>query len=215
MARSDQALISDSFTQGKPQLEWLPYPHFNQDTLRGSIDDTSPEGEPGIGILDNKNAGGFAALSYPAATAVSDFYLEAWIYVQVTHGEKGALNGIAFRIDTAAGNFYRVATQFMGADPALSLAYVGKQTNHFPEYLARWRGAQIPGGAPQRSGWQKFAIAVQDSKAEVYWNEAKLPDGPFPVDRVQAGFVGVYANFVGGLGHAETKIDRLRVWGGK
>ena len=209
--QSDKAQISDSFTNGKPELEWLPYPHFNQDKLRGTIDNTSPEGEPGIGVLDNQNAGGFAALSYPATAALANLYLEVWIYAQVTHGEKGPLNGIAFRIDTVAGNFYRLATQFMGAEPALSLAYVGKETNHFPEYLARWKGEEIPGGAPQRSGWQKIAIAVQDSKAEVYWNETKLAGGPFPIDRVQSGVIGVYANFVGGLGHAETKIDGLRV----
>jgi hypothetical protein len=210
--QSDEPLIRDSFTNGKPELEWLPYPHFNQDNLRGTIDNTSPENEPGIGLLDNQNAGGFAALSYPATAALSDFYLEAWIYAQVTRGEKGSLSGIAFRVDTVAGNFYRLATQFMGAEPALSLAYVGKETNHFPEYLARWKGDEIPGGAPQGSGWQKIALAVQDSKAEVYWNETRLPGGPYPIDRVQSGFIGVYANFVGGLGHAETKIDGLRVW---
>src|SRR5918997_6980662 len=80
---SDEPLIRDSFTNGKPELQWLPYPHFNQDTLRGTIDNTSPEGEPGIGLLDNENAGGFAALSYSATTALSDFYLEAWIYAEV------------------------------------------------------------------------------------------------------------------------------------
>lgn len=210
--QSDEASIRDRFTNGRPELDWLPYPNFNQDKLRGTIDKTSPEGEPGVGVLDNKNVGGFAALSYAATKALSDFYLEAWIYAQVTQGENGPLNGIAFRIDTAAGNFYRVATQLMGAEPALSLAYVGKETNHFPKYLARWKGDEIPGGVPQSSGWQKIAIAVQDNKAEVYWNKTKLPGGPFLVDQVQSGFIGVYANFVGGLGHAETKIDGLRVW---
>ena len=28
-----------------------------------------------------------------------------------------------------------------------------------------------------------------------------------PVDKISRGFVGVYANFVGGLGEATTKID--------
>jgi hypothetical protein len=212
MLRSNEALISDSFVNGKPELEWLPYPHFNQDKLRGAIDKTSPEGEPGVGLLDNRNAGGFAALSHPASGALSDFYLQVWIYAQVTDFDKGPLNGIAFRIDTVAGNFYRLAIHFIGANPMLSLAYVGKETNHFPKYLARWKGEEIPGGAPQSSGWHKIAIAVQDGKAEVYWDETQLRGGPFSIDRVQAGLIGVYANFVGGLGHAETKIDALRVW---
>ncbi|HET9883937.1 MAG TPA: hypothetical protein VFS81_19450 [Candidatus Binatia bacterium] len=209
---SGEASIRDSFRNGTPELDWLPYPNFNQDNLRGTIDETSPEGEPGVGVLDNKNAGGFAALSYASTNSLSDFYLEAWIHAQVTRGEKGPLNGIAFLIDTVSGNFYRLATQFMGAEPTLSLAYVGRETNHFPEYLKRWKGEEIPGGAPQSSGWQKIAIAVYDSKAELYWNGTNLPGGPFPIDRVQSGHIGVYANFVGGLGHAETKVDGLRVW---
>lgn len=209
---SGEASIRDSFRNGTPELDWLPYPNFNQDNLRGTIDETSPEGEPGVGVLDNKNAGGFAALSYASTNSLSDFYLEAWIYAQVMRGEKGPLNGIAFLIDTVSGNFYRLATQFMGAEPTLSLAYVGRETNHFPEYLKRWKGEEIPGGAPQSSGWQKIAIAVYDSKAELYWNGTNLPGGPFPIDRVQSGHIGVYANFVGGLGHAETKVDGLRVW---
>ena len=72
----------------------------------------------------------------------------------------------------------------MGAEPALSLAYVGKETNHFPEYLGRWSREEIPGGTPQSSGWQKIAIAVQNNKAQAYWNGTKLPGGPFPLDRV-------------------------------
>jgi hypothetical protein len=213
--RSGEASIRDSFTNGRPELDWLPYPNFNQDNLRGMIDETSPEGEPGVGVLDNKNVGGFAALSYAATNSLSDFYLETWIHAQVTPGEKGPLNGIAFRIETVSGNFYRLATQFTGVEPTLSLAYVGKETNHYPEYLKRWKTDEIPGGAPQSTGWQKIAIAVQDSKAEIYWNGTKLPGGAFPVDRVHSGYIGVYANFVGGLGHAETRIDDLRVWPGK
>ena len=73
-------------------------------------------------------------------------------------------------------------------------------------------GGRDPGGAPQSSAWQKIAISVRDGTAEIYWNETKLPGGPFPIDRVQSGYFGVYANFVGGLGYAETKVDGLRVW---
>ena len=180
--------------------------------MRGTIDETSPEREPGVGVLNNKNVGGFAALSYAATNSLSDFYLDTWIYAQVTPGERGPLNGIAFHIDTVSGNFYRVATQFMGPQPALSLAYVGKETNHYPRYLARWKGAEIPGGPPQSSAWQKIAISVRTGTAEIYWNETKLPGGPFPIDRVQSGYFGVYANFVGGLEYAETKVEGLRVW---
>jgi hypothetical protein len=115
--RSGEASIRDSFTNGRPELDWLPYPNFNQDNLRGTIDETSPEGEAGVGVLDNKNVVGFAALSYAATISLSDFYLETWIHAQVTRAGNGPLNGIAFHIDTVSGNFYRVATQFMGAEP--------------------------------------------------------------------------------------------------
>ena len=206
-----EPLIKDSFPAGKPELKWVPYPHFNLDNLHGSTEQISPVGEPGVGILDNRNAGGFAALSYADVAPVSDFYLETWIHVEVSDADKGPLNGIAFRIDPIGGNFYRVATQFT-AEPRISLAYVGKDTNHFPHYLAVWKDAEIPGGAPRASGWHEIAVQIRDDKAEVYWNGSKLPGGPFVVDRVQSGFIGVYANVVGGLGLAETKIDRLRVW---
>lgn len=31
--------------------------------------------------------------------------------------------------------------------------------------------------------------------------------GPFDVDRIKRGFAGIYANYVGGLGEATTKVD--------
>lgn len=208
-----EPLIKDSFPGGKPELLWVPYPHFNHDNLRGSGEETSPEGQPGIGVLDNKNAGGFAALSYVEGVSLRDFYLETWMYAEATAADKGPLNGIAFRIDPTGGNFYRLAAQFT-SEPRISLAYVGKDTNHFPDYLIVWTQEKIPGGAPREGKWHKVAIQVYAHKAEVYWNDVKLPGGPFTVDRVHNGYVGVYANVVGGFGIAETKIDSFRVWAG-
>jgi len=52
-----------------------------------------------VGVLDNENAGRSLRSLMPRHTR-SDFYLEAWIYAQVTRGEKGPLNGIAFLIDS-------------------------------------------------------------------------------------------------------------------
>jgi hypothetical protein len=92
---TDVITIRDSFTGGKPELAWRPYPYFNKDTLKGAIDRSSPEGEPGVGVLDNRNAGGFAALSYADTPPLAGFHLETWLHVQVSAEEKGALNGIA------------------------------------------------------------------------------------------------------------------------
>jgi hypothetical protein len=35
----------------------------------------------------------------------------------------------------------------------------------------------------------------------------ELKGGPFLVDNISREFVGVYANYVGGLGEATTKVD--------
>jgi hypothetical protein len=210
MERNGPVIIRDSFTNGTPEIAWRPYPFFNQDNLKGEIDPSSPEGEPGVGVLDNRNAGGFAALSYADTRPFEDFHLETWLHVEVTEEEKGSLNGIAFRVDPVHDKYYRFATQF-GAEPSLSLAYVGKDTRHFPVIVAQWKATALPGGAPKRSGWHRVAIEVKNNAAEIFWNSVRLPGGPFRLDRIGSGYIGVYATYTGGRGIAETKIDGLRV----
>ncbi|HWO43170.1 MAG TPA: hypothetical protein VNO43_15315 [Candidatus Eisenbacteria bacterium] len=212
-AASDRAVpmvIRDSFTRGTPELAWRPYPYFNQDNLAGALDPSSPEGEPGVGVLNNGTAGGFAALSYAETRPLADFRLEAWLHVQVTDAEKGALNGIAFRVDPREDKYYRFATHFT-AEPSLSLAYVGKDTRHFPVEVAQWQGVTLPGGPPKRSGWHRVVIEVKNDAAEIFWDATRLSGGPFRLDRIGAGYVGVYATYTGGRGRAETKIDGLRI----
>lgn len=208
--RANRMIIQDSFTRGIPQLEWRPYPYFNQDNLKGRIDPSSPEGEPGVGVLDNGTAGGFAALSYAETAPLQNFYLEAWLHVQVTEEAKGSLNGIAFRVDPVRDRYYRFAAHF-AAEPSLSLAYVGKETNHFPVTVAEWKGAALPTGAPKRSGWHRVVIEINSDGAEIVWDSTRLAGGPFRLDRIPSGYVGVYATYTGGRGIAETKIDGLRV----
>jgi hypothetical protein len=204
------AIISDSFTGGTPELAWRPYPHFNNDNLKGATDSSSPEGEPGVGVLDNGGAGGFAALSYADTRRLEDFQLEAWLHVQVTKQEKGSLNGIAFRVDPDNDKYYRFAVHF-AAEPSLSLAYVGRDSNRFPVMVAEWKAAALSGGAPETSGWHRVVIEVKNHTAEIFWDSMRLPGGPFRLDRIGSGLVGVYATFTGGRGIAETKIDGLRI----
>ncbi len=203
-------LFSDTFAGGVAQLPWAPFPYFNLDNLTGTQDPTSPSPEKGVGILTNNNAGGFAALSYVTRDVPSDFFLESWVYVTVTQAQQGALNGLVFRADPGQGRFFRVAGQF-AAQQELTLAYVGQDTQNFPIYLARWKGEELPGGPLVASGWHKIGIRVVSDSAEVYWDGTMLPGGPFPVDRSPAGFVGVYATYTGGLGHAETRVDDFTV----
>jgi len=211
MDQANPATIRDSFTSGTPELAWRPYPYFNKDNLKGAIDPSSPEGEPGVGVLDNGVAGGFAALSYADTNPLEDFHLEAWLHVQVTEREQGSLNGIAFRVDPVRDKYYRFAACF-AAEPSLSLAYVGEDTRHFPVMVAEWNAAVLPGGAPKRSGWHRVVIEVKNNEAEIFWDSIRLPGGAFRLDRIGSGFIGVYATYTGGRGIAETKIDGLRVW---
>jgi hypothetical protein len=211
MDSAGKPLFADEFTGGNPELEWLPYPHFNRDNLHGALDPSSPGADPGVGVLDNRKVGGFAALSYANTAEVSDFYLEAWLYTQVAAEDRGPLNGIAFRVDPAGDRFYRLAAHF-NAQPSLSLAYVGRDSNHFPVYLAQWKAAELPRGKPNTSGWHRVAVEVRNNELEVYWDCAKLDGGPFKLDRVGSGYIGAYANVTGGPGIAETKLDGLRVW---
>jgi len=210
MNRASPAILRDSFTSGTPELIWRPYPYFNKDNLKGGIDPSSPEGEPGVGVLDNRNTGGFAALSYADTRPLEDFYLEAWLHVQVTEAEKGSLNGIAFRVDPVHDRYYRFAARF-DAEPSLSLAYVGKDTKRYPVVVAEWKGEALPGGAPKQGGWHRVVIEVRNDAAEIFWDSIRLSGGPFRLDRVDSGTIGVYATYTGGQGIAETKIDGMRI----
>lgn len=210
MEKTTPLIIRDSFTSGTPELSWRPYPYFNKDNLKGAIDPSSPEGEPGVGVLDNGTAGGFAALSYADTRPLRDFHLETWLHAQVTEQDKGALNGVAFRVDPVHDKYYRFAAHFTAA-PSLSLAYVGKDSKHFPVMVAEWKADAIPGGAPKRSGWHRVVIEVKNDAVEIFWDSNRLPGGPFRMDRIGAGFIGVYATYTGGRGIAETKIDGLHV----
>lgn len=204
------APIEDSFTGGKLSLVWRPYPYFNGDNLKGALDASSPEGEPGVGVLDNGTEGGFAALSYAETHTLENFRLEVWLHVQVSRNEKGALNGIAFRVDPVQDKYYRFAAQFH-AEPSLSLAYVGRDTKHFPVLLGQWKAANIPGGVPEQDGWHRVTIEVKNDFAEISWDSVRLAGGPLRLDRINSGYVGVYATYTGGRGIAETKIDGLRI----
>jgi len=67
-------------------------------------------------VLDNKNLGGFAALSYTATDSLSDFYLETWVYPQAPMARKARWLASLF-LSILTGNFYRLATQFISAEP--------------------------------------------------------------------------------------------------
>lgn len=209
VAFAQEPTIKDSFPNRRPDLRWAPFPYFNLDNLEGERDSEAPDGDNGIGVLKNANVGGFASLSYAVTRQMVNFYLEAMVYCPVTEGNKGSLSGIAFLIDPIEGNFYRLVCDFKTNDPTLNLAYVGLDTRNFPVYLKFWNSKEIPDGIPKESNWHKMAVKVKDGRATAYWDLKELKGGPFIVDKIQRGFVGVYANFVGGLGEATTRVDSL------
>ena len=208
---SQEQIVKDSFPDGKPELRWVPFPFFNLDNLEGAMDDKAPNGDKGVGILRNANVGGFASLSYVVTRQVNNFYLETLVYCPVTEGNKGPLTGLAFLIDPVKGSFYRFVCDFKTSDPTLNLAYVGIDTRNYPVFLKFWDSKEIPGGVPGKSGWHRIAIRVKNGKATIYWDRKELTGGPFIVDKIPRGFVGVYANFVGGLGEATTKVDSFKL----
>ncbi len=211
IAFSQGLSYKDNFPNGRSELRWAFFPYFNLDNLEGAKDSKAPDGDNGIGILKNTNVGGFASLSYAVTRQMENFYLEAIVYCPVTEGSKGPLSGIAFLIDPIKGGFYRFVCDFKTNDPALNLAYVGLETRNFPVYLKFWDPKEIPGGVPKESGWHKMAVRIKDGRVTAYWNGKELKGGPFFVDKIQRGFSGVYANFVGGLGEATTKVDSFLI----
>lgn len=211
VASAETLSIKDNFPDGRPELRWAPFPYFNRDNLEGARDGKAPDGDHGIGLLKNRNAGGFASLSYAVTPQMGNFYFESMIYCPVTEGSKGPLAGIAFLIDPIGGNFYRLLCDFKTNDPTLNLAYVGNETRNFPVYLKFWDEEGIPGGIPKEAGWHKMAVRVRDGKGTAYWDGRELKGGPFPVDKIRKGFAGIYANHVGGLGEATAKVDMFLI----
>jgi hypothetical protein len=126
---AENLTFKDNFPNGRAELRWAFFPYFNLDNLEGARDSKAPDGDNGIGVLKNTNAGGFASLSYAVTRQVENFYLEAMVYCPVTEGNKGPLSGIAFLIDPIKGSFYRFVCDFKTNDPTLNLAFVGVYVN--------------------------------------------------------------------------------------
>lgn len=203
--------FKENFAGGKTELKWSFFPFFNLDNLHPVIDPKAPDGDSGIGVLNNSNAGGFASLSYAVTDELTNFYFEAMVFCPVTDKPKGPLSGIAFLIDPIRGAFYRIACDFKLNDPSINLAYVALETRNYPVFLRFWNLNEIPGGIPEKSSWNKVGVRVKDGKATIFWNNKKLPGNPIHVDRIKKGFIGVYTNFVGGFGYAETRVDQITV----
>jgi hypothetical protein len=206
----DAVLFTEDFSNSNSNLNWLPFPGFNDDTLLPILDPTTPQGDLWAGRQTNTQLGGFAAMSYAGMANLTDYTIEAWVYTTVVPVEKPPLNGLAVRVDPENQQFYRLASHF-GADRRLTFAYVGSDSNNFPIFLGSWKQEDILGGLPAESSWHKMAIKCTGNRFWVYWDDQELPGCPIEDERIGHGFFGVYANYVGAKGIIETRVDAIRV----
>jgi hypothetical protein len=206
----DAVLFTEGFSGSSLNLNWLPFPGFNDDTLLPVLDPTTPQGDLWAGRQTNTQLGGFAAMSYAGMANMADYTIEAWVYTIVVPVEKPPLNGLAVRVDPENQQFYRLASHF-GADGRLTFAYVGSESNNFPIFLGTWKQEDIPGGLPAESGWHKMAIKCSGNQFWMYWDDQELPGCPIKDERIGSGFFGVYANYVGAKGIIETRVDAIKV----
>lgn len=200
----------DSFSNGEPQLNWYAFPGFSPDEMGVVARNDTPEDDGWAGRVTNQSLGGFASLSYTGHPDLSDYSIEAWIYVIVTPSEQGSLHGLAIRVDPEGQRFYRFASQF-GSEQKLTIAYVGSDTNNFPVFIKEWDESDIPGGAPKSSGWHKMKVRAVGNNFWAYWDDHELPDCPISNNRIRAGYFGVYTNFTGGANVTQTLVDQIVV----
>jgi hypothetical protein len=203
-------LFSEHFHKGVLNLNWVPFPGFSEDSLTPILDPSSPQADLWAGRQTNQQLGGFASLSYAGMASLADYVLEAWVYAVVVPEGRAPLNGIAVRVDPQNQRFYRFATH-LDAERRLTFAYVGSDTNNYPVYIASWKEEDIPGGLPRGSGWHRMAVTCAGRRFWVSWDGAELPGCPLEDDRIDKGFFGVYANYVGGKGIVETRVDAITV----
>jgi len=56
-----------------------------------------------------------------------------------------------------------------------------------------------------------MAVKCSGNRFWVYWDGQELPDCPIEDGRIGKGFFGVYANYVGGKGIVETRVDAVKI----
>ncbi|MBI2954335.1 MAG: hypothetical protein HYY30_08480 [Chloroflexi bacterium] len=209
-ASPDTILFEEHFADGELALNWQTFPFFSPDLIRPVSRFDAPDGDGWVGLVTNETFGGFASLSYAGEETLADHFVEAWVYTEVPPDQQAPIHGIAVRVDPKGNRFYRLAAQF-GAEPRISLAYVGRDINNFPDYLRTWSAAEIPGGAPSSSGWHRMGLRVEGDSFWAFWDDQELPGGAITDGRIENGYFGVYDNFVGGQQVAQTLVDAITV----
>lgn len=181
-------LYEERFTGGRAALTW--YAGFKGDTMKVVATTGNPSGDGWVGALGNKLSGGSVGLTYAGTKTLSNYSVEAQVFLNVQAATGGPLAGLVAYRDTAGGLelFYGLIADFDSDKRLMLRRYLGAT----PTAIKIWTAAEIPGGAPTASGWQKLTIAVADGKLSAYFNDNLLPGGPFVDATYTSGFFGGY-----------------------
>jgi len=203
---AQQTLFSETFAGGVLENPW--YPGFLSSGVGNTIEPAAfpgnPSGDGWAGKLttDRPDSGGVAQ-SFSGDSTLSDFYMEANLYIPAG----GSLMiaeylGIEFRIDsTGLTSAYQLVTSFR---PATKRIRFRKREGATPTVFRDWSAAEIPGGVPADSGWHKLGVRAVGNQFWLYYDDQELPGCPYSdttsTPHFTQGYIGVYAfhlNFVG------------------
>ncbi|MBN2366035.1 MAG: T9SS type A sorting domain-containing protein [Calditrichaeota bacterium] len=192
-------LYSETFSGGTLDNDW--YAGFRLDTIANVIEPfaytNDPNGNGWVGKLstDRPDSGGVAQ-SYSGDGTLSDFYMEANIFIPIGGMFMGAeYYGIEFRIDSSGlTTAYQLVTNFRSTSPKIRFR---KRSGASPVVFKDWLAAEIPGGIPADSGWHKLGVRAVGNDFWLYYDEQELPGCPYQdttsTGLLTEGFIGVYA----------------------
>jgi len=186
---SQTVYLTETFSDGVAENEWLSgYPGYSP-IIETAYMENNPSGDNWVGMLNMNDAG--VSESYTGDENWTDYYYEANIYVPIN---EGWYYGIEFRVrvDGEATTAYQFSSQFNVSSMEQRLRFRIRPSMGFPEVIQDWYAADIPGGVPTLSGWNKFAVQAVGNQFWLYFNDQEMPGCPYENDMLTQGGVGVY-----------------------
>ena len=209
---SQQTLFSETFAGGVLENPW--YPGFLLSGVGNTLEPAAfagnPSGDGWVGKLstDRPDSGGVAQ-SYSSDGSLSDFYMEANLYIPIGGNLIVAeYLGIEFRIDsTGLTSAYQLVTSFRATTKRIRFR---KREGATPTVFRDWLAAEIPGGVPADSGWHKLAVRAVGNQFWLYYDDQELAGCPYSdttsTPLFTQGFVGVYAFHLNMMGYSTVDL---------
>lgn len=209
---AQQTLFSETFANGALQNTW--YPGFLLNGVGNVVEPFAypgnPSGDGWVGRLstDRPDSGGVAE-SYSSDGTLSDFYMEAKLFIPSGSPFMGAeYFGIEFRVDSSGlTSAYQLVTNFRSSTPRIRFR---KREAGTPTAIKDWSAAEIPGGVPSDSGWHKLAVKAIANQFWLYYDDQELPGCPYSDNTTTPaftqGFIGIYAFQLSFLGYSTTNL---------